>query len=86
MPTNNANTAVGFTYTGGTYADYIAIGSVAADGGTQLNAISHSQGIFAGTYADSSGFSQIFTLAHCTTSPSPTQTTSSPLASTTSRR
>ena len=62
LPTGNPNTAVGFTYKGGTYADYIATGSVAANGGTQLNAISKSGKIIAGTYSDASGFSRIFTL------------------------
>ena len=62
LPTGNPNTAVGFTFKFGTYADYIATGSVAANGGTQLNAISKSGKIIVGTYSDSSGFSRIFTL------------------------
>ena len=62
LPTSNPNTAVGFTYKGGNYADYIATGSVAANGGTQLNAISKSGKLIAGTYSDASGFSRIFTL------------------------
>ena len=62
IPTSNANTAVGFTYTAGKYADYIAIGSVAAQGGTQLNAISSSGKVIAGTYSDAKGLSRIFTL------------------------
>ena len=62
IPTSNANTAVGFTYAAGKYADYIAVGSVAAQGGTQLNAISASGKVIAGTYNDAKGLSRIFTL------------------------
>ena len=62
LPTSNPNTAVGFTYKAGAYADYIAAGSVAAQGGTQLNAISKSGKIIVGTYSDAKGLSRIFTL------------------------
>lgn len=64
IPTSNANTLLGFIYSGGAYTDYTATGSVAAQGGTQLNAISANGRVIAGTYSDASGFSRIFTLVH----------------------
>ena len=62
LPASNPNTAVGFIYKGGTYTDFLAAGSNAAQGGTQLDAISRSGKIIAGSYSDASGFSRIFTL------------------------
>ena len=61
----SGQSAVGFTYTGGVYKDYLAPGSNAAMGGTQLNAISDN-GLIAGTYSDASGYSRAFTLKGAT--------------------
>jgi len=62
VPTSNQNTLVGFTYANGTYTDFLAKGSDAAEGGTQLNAISANGKIIAGTYSNSAGYSIAFTL------------------------
>jgi uncharacterized membrane protein len=62
VPTANQNTLVGFTYVGGTYTDFLAKHSDAAEGGTQLNAISANGKIIVGTYSNKDGYSIAFTL------------------------
>ncbi len=62
VPASDQNTAVGFIFAAGAYSDFTATGSVAANGGTQLNAISPNGKIIAGNYADVNGYLVAFTL------------------------
>ena len=59
VPGQAAGVSAGFSYSNGTYTDFVVPSASVQMGGTQLGAIS-TNGLFAGTYADDKGFQHVF--------------------------